>query len=88
MCFYCLQCLDYCCFFLDFIKMDVSTLKGEGNEKFKAGNFMEALESYTKALDLGDIKDTDKAVIYKNRSMCNLKLEKYETAVNDATQCE
>lgn len=68
--------------------MSVTELKEEGNEKFKEGNFIEALTLYTKALDLGDIKDTDKAVIYKNRAMCNLKLEKFEKAADDATQCK
>jgi len=38
------------------------------------------------ALGLGDIKDTDKAVIFKNRAMCQLKLDKYEKAVADATE--
>lgn len=66
--------------------MSVQTLKEEGNEKFKNGKYEEALSLYTEALNLGDIKDTDKAVVYKNRAMCNLKLEKNKEAVEDATQ--
>jgi tetratricopeptide (TPR) repeat protein len=68
--------------------MSVTELKEDGNAKFKAGNYEEALSVYTDALHLGDIKDTDKAVIYKNRSMCNLKLEKYKEAIDDASECK
>lgn len=64
----------------------MSNLKEDGNEKFKAGQFEEALTLYTKALDQGDIKDLDKAVIYKNRSMCHLKLGHFQDAVRDATE--
>ncbi|XP_060594947.1 protein unc-45 homolog B-like [Ruditapes philippinarum] len=66
--------------------MSVTELKEDGNAKFKAGNYEEALSVYTDALHFGDIKDTDKAVIYKNRSMCNLKLEKYKEAIDDASE--
>ncbi|KAL4218417.1 Protein unc-45 A [Mactra antiquata] len=66
--------------------MSVLELKEAGNEKFKDGKYDEALSFYTKALVLGDIKDTDKAVIYKNRAMCNINLEKFKEAANDATE--
>lgn len=68
--------------------MSALALKDEGNEKFKHGKYEEALSLYTEALDLGDMKETDRAVIFKNRSMCHLKLEKYYEAASDATECE
>lgn len=51
---------------------------------------MEALSSYTEALEFSDtcLKDTEKAVIYKNRAACYLKLEQYQNAVDDATAGE
>ncbi|WAR16167.1 UN45B-like protein [Mya arenaria] len=50
------------------------------------GDFVSSGCQNVKALGLGDLKDSDKAVIYKNRSMCQLKLDKYEKAVADATE--
>ena len=63
------------------------SLKEQGNEAFKKGQYDDALSCYTKALDLsGDIKDTEKANLYKNRAMCYLKVSQHENAVNDATR--
>lgn len=61
-------------------------MKEQGNEKFKLGKYEEAMSLYTEALEVGDMKDTERAVIFKNRSMCNLKLEKYYEAANDASE--
>ncbi|XP_048589916.1 protein unc-45 homolog A isoform X3 [Nematostella vectensis] len=67
-------------------------IKEEGNKYFKAGDYEAALSSYAAALKLysGDEKDKEKqkekAVIYKNRAACQLKLEKYEAAIKDATK--
>nr|KAG5698914.1 hypothetical protein BaRGS_006808 [Batillaria attramentaria] len=65
---------------------DPQSLKEKGNEHFKNGQYTEALECYTQALDLGQLKDTDKAVIYKNRAACRLKLDNHESAIEDATK--
>ena len=65
--------------------MSVTSLKEEGNERFKAGNYEGAISRYTEALYLGDMKDSDKATIHKNRAMCHLKLEEYDDAVKDAS---
>ena len=66
--------------------MSSLTLKEEGNEKFKAGQYEDALACYTSALELSDVKDSEKANLYKNRAMCYLKINKYEEAVQDSTQ--
>ena len=66
--------------------MSSLTLKEEGNEKFKAGQYEDALACYTSALELSDVKDSEKANLYKNRAMCYLKISKYEEAVRDSTQ--
>ena len=67
---------------------DVQFLREEGNRHFKEGDIDSAVACYTQALDLGDMKDTDKAIIYKNRAACHLKREKYSAAVQDASSCK
>jgi len=57
--------------------------KQEGNEHFKQNNIKEAVEAYSKGLELCQ-SETDKVVLYKNRSACYLKLEKYKEAISDA----
>lgn len=64
---------------------DANFLREEGNKYFKNGDIDSAIACYTQALDLGDLKDSDKAIIYKNRAACHLKREKYSAAVQDAT---
>ena len=66
--------------------MSSLALKEEGNEKFKKGQYEDALSCYTQALDLSDIKDSEKANLYKNRAMCYLKMDSFEEAAKDATQ--
>ena len=63
-----------------------TTLKEEGNEKFKNGDIDGALSCYTQALELSEIKATEKAVIFKNRAMCRLKVGDFVGAVSDATK--
>ncbi|KAH9490559.1 Protein unc-45 B [Bulinus truncatus] len=65
---------------------DSATFREKGNEYFKLGNYEEALSYYTKALDSGPIKDTEKAVLFKNRAACYLKLNKFQEAAEDASQ--
>lgn len=48
--------------------------------------FEQALDFYTKAIDL-DIKDNKKmAIYYSNRAFANIKLENYGFAIEDASQ--
>lgn len=68
--------------------MDPSVLKEEGNQHFKNGNFDEALSCYTRALEISELKDADKAIILKNRSACHLKQEHYQSAADDASACK
>ncbi|XP_063406665.1 protein unc-45 homolog B-like isoform X1 [Mytilus trossulus] len=60
-------------------------LREEGNKHFKSGDIDSAISCYTQALDLGELKETDKAIIYKNRAACHLKKDKFSAAVQDAT---
>lgn len=65
--------------------MDALSLKEEGNKAYKAGNYDEAIAAYTKAIEMTAGQTNDKAVFYKNRSACYIKLEKYDKAAKDAS---
>lgn len=67
---------------------DPVKLKETGNEYFKSGDFKEALSFYTKALDAGSLKDLERAVIYKNKAACYLKMDKNQEAYDNATSCK
>jgi len=64
---------------------NLQTLKEEGNKHFKNGDYNEAKDHYSKALEEAESKE-DRLVFLKNRSACHLKLEEYQSAVDDATK--
>lgn len=64
------------------------SLKEEGNKYFRSGQYEDALRCYTQALELGSLNDSEKAIIFKNRSACRLKLNDHEAAVSDASACK
>ena len=67
---------------------ELGTLREKGNEHFKAGDYHSALSCYAEALDKGPMKDSEKAVVYKNRAACHLKLGDNNSAITDATLCK
>jgi len=54
----------------------------DGNSAFRAGKYREAVDWYTKAIEL----ESAKAVAYSNRAMAYLKLECFAEAESDATE--
>lgn len=58
---------------------DYETLKIKGNEKFKAKNYDQAIEYYTKAIESKD----DEPIAYSNRSLCFINLKRYFEAKDD-----
>jgi TPR repeat protein len=54
--------------------------KNDGNDFFKKGKFTEAVIAYSKAIAI----DSTQSVLYSNRALCELKLEKYDLAREDA----
>ncbi len=56
--------------------------KLKGGAAFKQGNFMEAIELYSQAID---IEPTH--VLYSNRSACQCSLGNYSEALDDAKKC-
>lgn len=63
--------------------MTEPTLKDQGNEEFKKGNWMKAAVLYTKAIK----EDPENAVLYSNRCAALLKMNKVSKALADADQC-
>ncbi|XP_067641167.1 protein unc-45 homolog B [Eurosta solidaginis] len=59
--------------------------KNEGNAAFKAEKWEEAVQNYTKAIEVGG-KHKDLAVFYKNRAAAYLKLDKYKAAIDDCSE--
>lgn len=54
-----------------------------GNEEFKAGNFANAVEQYSKAIDV----DPGNKTLFSNRSAAYFQLENYIEAMKDAQRC-
>ncbi|KAK4697300.1 serine/threonine-protein phosphatase 5, partial [Lecanoromycetidae sp. Uapishka_2] len=57
-------------------------LKAKGNEYIACHEWLNAIEAYTKAIDLYDQDPT----YYSNRAQANIKLEQYGYAIADATK--
>ena len=60
-----------------------AAFKDEGNTHFKAGDFLKAAASYTKAIKA----EPGNHVFYSNRSQAFLKLSKVQKALEDAEKC-
>lgn len=57
--------------------------KEKGNQYFRNKAFREAIQCYTQAIDICPAKEPDRAVFFKNRAACWLKLEEHEKALSD-----
>lgn len=68
-------------------KLLVAMLKREGNQKFWCGEIEEAVEKYTKGLDLCPLKmKKERIVLYSNRAQCYLLVKEAESAIRDTTR--
>lgn len=57
--------------------------KAKGNEAFKVKNFPEAIQWFTKGIEM----DENNHVLYSNRSACYASLNHYSKALEDALKC-
>jgi len=62
---------------------EAETFKNDANEHFKRGEYAEAVEKYSKAINL----DPKNAVYFANRSIAYLRMECFGYALNDANDC-
>lgn len=61
--------------------------KKQGNDCYKAKNYKDAVEFYTKGLNVCcDVKYIE-AALYLNRAACNLELKNYRRCINDCKEC-
>uniref|UniRef100_A0A8D0BFH2 Mitochondrial import receptor subunit TOM34 n=1 Tax=Salvator merianae TaxID=96440 RepID=A0A8D0BFH2_SALMN len=59
-----------------------NTLKLEGNEFVKKGDYKKAVEKYTESLKLCKLE----SATYTNRALCYLNLKQYKEAIQDCTE--
>jgi tetratricopeptide (TPR) repeat protein len=69
----------------------IADKKEKGNKAFKLGNYEQAIAIYSEIIesvkDEEPISEANEYVIcLNNRSICYLKLEKYENALNDTNE--
>ncbi|EPY26571.1 stress-induced-phosphoprotein 1 [Strigomonas culicis] len=63
--------------------MDATELKNKGNQEYSAGNYVEAINYFSKAIQV----DGSNHVLYSNRSASYASLHKYKDALDDADKC-
>ena len=70
------------------------SLKEKGNDLFKSGDVMEAVQQYNKAIRLVEatrgnagLSDRQLAVLYGNRAEAYLKMKLFDEALDDAREC-
>ena len=56
--------------------------KQKGNESFRIGDLEDSLRCYTRSLEA----DSSNYIVYANRAMAYLKLERFEKADDDCTK--
>ncbi|KAG7845476.1 hypothetical protein KL941_003322 [Ogataea angusta] len=64
-----------------------TNFKNQGNDCYKAKQYKNAVEYYTKGLEVGCNMDEINAALYLNRAACNLELKNYRRCINDAKEC-
>lgn len=78
----------------DFDWKRVSELKEAANKSYGSGSFDQAKGLYTEAIELArkfpkdsltDSRNRELALLYSNRSQCNLRLQRYRDCIQDAT---
>ncbi|RWS22572.1 Mitochondrial import receptor subunit TOM70-like protein [Leptotrombidium deliense] len=58
----------------------------KGNEYFKARKFEESIVSFSNAITVCDADQQLLSIFFSNRALANLKLKRYFSAIDDATQ--
>ncbi|XP_013143096.1 PREDICTED: tetratricopeptide repeat protein 1-like [Papilio polytes] len=68
-------------------RVKAESLKNEGNEAFKIGEYEKSVEKYTEGLRICPLQfEQQRSILYCNRSAAKMKLEKYKRAIKDCTK--
>lgn len=68
-------------------KTKASKLKVEGNDQFRAGQYLDSIKTYTEALKLCPLEYTeDRSVYYCNRSASKIQIANNESALDDCSK--
>lgn len=62
---------------------EAENFKNKGNVAFKEQSFKEAIELYSKAIDLAENESRDLATYLKNRAAAYLKIQEYDNVIKD-----
>ncbi|KAF1788853.1 Tetratricopeptide repeat [Phytophthora cactorum] len=65
---------------------DLKQLKHNGNERFKRGEYQEAVRFYSEAVQIDPQHQEFCAIIYCNRAAAQMGLERYHTAILDCNE--
>jgi len=68
------------------ILKEIESQKEKANEVFKAGKYQEAIELYTKLLELDPKNNSFNSTIYSNRALCYQKLNQMMEALRDVNK--
>tara|TARA_R110002050_G_scaffold48637_1_gene113108 strand:+ start:1218 stop:1562 length:345 start_codon:yes stop_codon:yes gene_type:complete len=63
--------------------MSAADFKAKGNAFYSQGDYIQAIENYSKAIELNDKEHT----FFSNRSAAYFALNEFEKSVEDARQC-
>lgn len=63
--------------------MDAESIRLQGNQEFSAGKYVEAINSFSKAIQL----TPENHVLFSNRSACYTALGKFADGLSDADRC-
>ncbi|ESO86121.1 hypothetical protein LOTGIDRAFT_57020, partial [Lottia gigantea] len=67
-------------------KEKAQVLKDEGNRLFRLGNYTEALEQYSEALNICPYSfPKERSIMFSNRGACQMKLENNEEGIKDCS---
>lgn len=61
--------------------------KKQGNDKYKIKFYEDAIEFYTKGINVNCESNYIEAALYLNRAACNLELKNYRRCINDCKEC-
>jgi hypothetical protein len=67
--------------------MSSQEAKEQGNRLYKEGRYAAAVDAYTAAIEMGSGNEPDLHITYSNRCACNMKLDKFGSALDDAQAC-